>query len=91
MSEAYCRFSPSLHTCGQPSKYVDGAAAEEVPDLSMRLCDDCGVVPEGVFPMKVAKQVEQAPCDITDARFVSCVFHFDMLTLIGGVCSSFNL
>lgn len=38
--------------------------------------------------MKVAKQVEQAPCDITDARFVSCVFHFNMLTLNGDVAQA---
>lgn len=53
--------------------------------MSLRLCEDCGVVPEGVFPLRLAKQVEQAPGDITDARFVSCVFHFDMLTLNGSV------
>lgn len=57
------------------------SAAEEVPDLSLRLCDDCGVVPEGVFQLKVAEQVDQAPGDITDARFVSCAFHFNTLTL----------
>lgn len=49
--------------------------------MSLRLCEDCGVVPEGVFPLRVAEQVEQAPDDITDARFASCVFHFDMQTL----------
>lgn len=49
--------------------------------MSLRLCEDCGVVPEGVFPLRVAEQVEQAPGDITDARFVPCSFHFNMLTL----------
>lgn len=36
------------------------SAAKEAPDLSLRLCEDCGAVPEGVFPLRVAEQVEQA-------------------------------